>query len=53
VVRTIGDYYSKNKEFGGMPGTNVAMPCVNEIQIDEKSDFILLGCKFLYIYFFL
>ena len=38
-------------EFGGIPGTNVPQPCINMIKIDEKSDFILLGCKFLFFYF--
>ena len=47
VVRTIGDYYSKDPLFKGKEGTNVPMPCINLIPIDEKSDFILLGCKYI------
>jgi hypothetical protein len=38
-------------EFGGIPGTNVPQPCINMIKVDEKSDFILLGCKLLFFYF--
>ena len=45
VVRTIGDYYSKLPQFGGKKGTNICLPCINLIPIDDKSDFILLGCK--------
>jgi hypothetical protein len=39
------------KEFGGKEGTNVASPCINCIDLDDQSDFILLGCK-IYIFLF-
>ena len=48
VVRTIGDYYSKDPIFRGIPGTNINMPVINMIKIDDKSDFVLLGCKYNY-----
>ena len=46
VARTFGDYYSKIKSLGRIEGTNVALPCINYFNIDEKSDFIVLGSKF-------
>ena len=39
------------KEFGGIKGMNVALPCVNTVHIDENSDFVLLGCKLFFIIF--
>lgn len=39
------------KEFGGIKGMNVALPCVNTVHIDENSDFVLLGCKFILLFF--
>ena len=45
MARTIGDLASKNPLFGGLNGTVINKPCVNKILINEKSDFILLGCK--------
>ena len=53
VVRTIGDYYSKLPQFGGKPKTNIYWPCVNIIPLDNDSDFILLGCKFIIFLFLL
>ena len=49
VVRTIGDYYSKISSLGGKEGTNIYQPCVNLIQLDTESDFILLGCKIYFL----
>ena len=46
MVRTIGDYYSKDPIHGGIEGTNISMPCINVVQIDDNSDFVLMGCKF-------
>ena len=46
MVRTIGDYYSKDPRFGGIEGTNISMPCINVVPIDDQSDFVLMGCKF-------
>ena len=45
VARTIGDVGSKNPLIGGVNGTISSKPCVNKFPINEKSDFILLGCK--------
>ena len=39
---------SKNPLAGGMIGTVIGKPCVNKFQINDKSDFILLGCKKIY-----
>ena len=44
MARTIGDYYCKIPELGGIKGTVSPEPCINILRIDEKSDFILMGC---------
>ena len=44
VSRTIGDYYCKMPELGGVKGTVSPEPCINILKIDEKSDFLLMGC---------
>ena len=44
VSRTIGDYYCKLPELGGIKGTVSPEPCINILKIDEKSDFLLMGC---------
>ena len=44
VARTIGDYYAKIPEFGGMKGLVSAEPCINILKADERSDFLLMGC---------
>ena len=36
-----------------MNGTVIDKPCINKIQINDKSDFILLGCKNKYLNIFL
>ena len=36
-------------ELGGNPKTVICQPCVNTFQISDKSDFILLGCKYILI----
>lgn len=46
MARTIGDLGSKSPLFGGNAGTVISKPCINKLQINEKSDFILLGCKY-------
>lgn len=52
VSRTIGDIRAKNKDLGGKPGVVIADPCITVFDINENSDFILLGCKIYYNYFF-
>ena len=47
IARTIGDYYSEVPQFGGKSGTNINLLCINRFKIDDKSDFILLRCKFI------
>ena len=49
VARTIGDLGSKNPLFGGNIGTVISKPCVNKFPLNDKSDFIILGCKFYII----
>jgi hypothetical protein len=49
VARSIGDYRAKMTELGGNPKTVICQPCVNTFQISDKSDFILLGCKYILI----
>ena len=44
VSRTIGDYYCKLPELGGVKNTVSAEPCINILKVDEKSDFLLMGC---------
>ena len=48
VARSVGDLASKSPLIGGVNGTIVHNPCVNKFQINDKSDFILLGCKINY-----
>ena len=44
VARSFGDLSSKEPLIGGLKGTIISKPCVNKFQINEKSDFLLLGC---------
>ena len=31
-------------------GTIIAKPCINKFQINDKSDFLLLGCNYIFNY---
>ena len=44
VARTIGDFYAKIPELGGVKGLVSSEPCINRFKVDDKSDFILMGC---------
>ena len=33
---------------GGNPKVLIAKPCITTFRIDEKSDFIVIGCKFIF-----
>ena len=46
VSRAFGDVEAKIKELGGNPKVLIADPSIVKIIIDEKSDFILIGCKY-------
>ena len=46
MARTIGDYYVKIPHFGGIKGVLCGEPCIKTFNINEQTDFILIGCKF-------
>ena len=48
MARSIGDFGSKSPLIGGLKGTIIPKPCINKIQINEKSDFLILGCNFIF-----
>ena len=43
IARTIGNFYAKMPEFGGIKGIISPDPCINTFRVDDKSDFILMG----------
>jgi len=46
VSRTFGDIEAKREKFGGNPNVVIATPDIKEFIIDDKMDFLLLGCKY-------
>jgi protein phosphatase PTC2/3 len=44
VSRTFGDIEAKREKFGGNPNVVIATPEIKEFIIDDKMDFLLLGC---------
>ena len=46
----MGDFGCKNPLIGGKKGTIIAKPCVNKLKISERTDFILLGCNYIFIF---
>jgi len=44
VARAFGDVEAKIPNLGGNPKVLIAKPCITMFRIDEKSDFILIGC---------
>jgi len=50
VSRTFGDIEAKRERFGGNPNVVIAVPDIKEFTIDDKMDFLLLGCKFFFYY---
>lgn len=47
VSRTFGDIEAKREKYGGNPNVVIANPDIKEFVIDDKMDFLLLGCKLL------
>ncbi len=47
VSRTFGDIEAKREKFGGNPNVVIATPDIKEFMIDDKMDFLLLGCKLI------
>jgi len=45
VSRTFGDIEAKREKYGGNPNVVIATPEIKEFLIDDKMDFLLLGCK--------
>ena len=45
VSRTFGDIEAKREKYGGNPNVVIATPEIKEFEINEKMDFIILGCK--------
>jgi len=48
VARTIGDYYVKLPAFGGKAGALSSEPCIKTFMINDKTDFLILGCDGIY-----
>ena len=44
VSRTFGDVQAKDENFGGNKTAIIALPDINEIELDEKYNFIVIGC---------
>ena len=49
VARAFGDVEAKIPNLGGNPKVLIAQPCITTFRIDEKSDFILIGCKDIFL----
>ena len=45
------DYYVKIPAFGGKKGSLSSEPCIKTFIINDKTDFLILGCKSFYFYF--
>jgi len=46
VTRTFGDIEAKFVRYGGNPRVVVAVPEIKSFKIDQKHDFIVLGCNY-------
>ena len=44
VSRTFGDIEAKETKFGGIPGVVLALPDINEIELDDDFNFMVIGC---------
>ena len=53
VSRTFGDIEAKREKFGGNPNVVIAVTEIKEFIIDDKMDFLLLGCEYLFLFLFL
>ena len=47
ISRSIGDIFAKAARFGGNPNVLIANPEIRSFQINEETDFIVLGCTYL------
>jgi len=48
VSRTFGDIEAKLEKFGGNPNVVIADPEIQMIQLNDQTDFIVLGCDGIY-----
>ena len=44
VSRTFGDISAKDENFGGNKTAIIALPDINEIELDDEYNFIVMGC---------
>ena len=44
VSRTLGDFEAKDPNFGGNPNVIISTPEIKYFDINDKNDFILIGC---------
>ena len=44
VSRTLGDFEAKDPDFGGNPNVIISTPEIKYFDINDKNDFILIGC---------
>ena len=51
VARAFGDISSKLIELGGNPKVLINDPTVTSFKIDDKSDFIVIGCNYIFYNF--
>ena len=49
MARAFGDVNAKDATLGGNPKVLIYNPCITSLKIDEKSDFIVMGSKFLFL----
>lgn len=50
VSRTFGDIEAKREKYGGNPNVVIATPDIKEFEINDKMDFIILGCKYFVLF---
>lgn len=48
VSRTIGDIEAKNQKYGGNPNVIISTPEIKYFDINDNSDYILIGCDGIY-----
>ncbi len=53
VARAFGDISSKLIELGGNPKVLINYPSITSFRIDDKSDFIVIGCNYIFYNFFI
>lgn len=50
VSRTIGDIEAKSPDHGGIKGVITHIPEISSFKVDEKMDFVLMGCTIFFNY---